>query len=199
MSSQRNLAPRDRPLRRRRPLPRATLRELTARAVVASRRLRSTAEDLTWAASVLTDPERALWARLPPYEQDHAVQVARKVERRLAPTMHGAEDRWIAAALLHDVGKLESDLSRFERVAGTLASRVVNVATARRWASSARGFRRRVGAYLIHGEIGARLIREAGGREEVARWAEVHEGYRDVAGSGLPAAVVEALIASDVA
>ena len=193
MSSRRHREPRDRPL------PRATLRDLVARAVVASRRSRSSKEDLCWASSVLTTPERALWARLSAYEQDHAVQVARRVQRRLAATVHAGEDRWIAAALLHDVGKLESDLSRLERVAGTLASRVVSVATARRWASSAGGNRRRVGAYLMHGEIGARMIRNAGGREEVARWAEVHQGYRDVATAGLPAAVVEALLESDVA
>jgi hypothetical protein len=182
-----------------RPLPRATLRELAARAIVASRRFRTTPEDVTWAASVLTASERALWDRLPPYEQDHAAQVARRVQRRLASTGHADDDRWVAAALLHDVGKLESDLSRLGRVAGTLASRFVSVATARRWARSATGFRRRIGAYLIHGEIGAKLIRDAGGREEIARWAEVHQGDRDVRTAGLPSAVVDALIASDVA
>jgi HD domain len=181
------------------PLPRATFRELVARAVVASAKLRVTPADLSWAASVLTDSERTLWARLSPYEQDHAVQVARRVQRRLAPTPHGGDDRWIAAALLHDIGKLEADPSLLERAAATLASRLVSVARARRWTVSAKGVRRRVGTYLLHGEIGARMIRDAGGREDVARWAEIHQGYRDVGSSGLPADVVEALVASDVA
>ena len=196
MASRRPPEPVDRPLR---PLPRATLRELAGRAVVAARKFRTTPADLDWAASFLTPSERTLWDRMSPYEQDHAVQVARRLQRFLAPTIHRTEDRWIVAALLHDVGKMESDFSKLGRVAGTLASRVVSVATARRWASSARGFRRRVGAYLVHGEIGARMIREAGGREEAAWWAEVHQGYRDVTASGYPAAVLQALIEADVA
>lgn len=198
MSSRRPPEPHEhaRPLR---PLPRATLRELAARAVVASRKFRTTPADLAWAESFLTPSERTLWGRLSPYEQDHAAQVARRLQRLLAATVHGAEDRWIVAALLHDVGKMESDFSKLGRVAGTLASRVVSVATARRWAFSARGFRRRLGAYLVHGEIGARMIRDAGGREEAAWWAEVHQGYRDVTTSECPAAVMQALIEADVA
>ena len=182
-----------------RPLPRATFRELAARALVAARKFRTTPADLAWAASFLTPPERSLWDGMSPYEQDHAVQFARRLQRCLAPTVHGAEDRWIVAALLHDVGKMGSDFSKLGRVAGTLASRVVSVTRARRWASTARGFRRRLGAYLIHGEIGARMIREAGGREEAAWWAEVHQGYRDIPPGTLPAAVLQALIESDVA
>ena len=198
MSSRQEPEPRE-PARPLRPLPRATLRELAGRALVASRKFRTTPADLAWAASFLSQPERTLWDRMSRYEQDHAVQVARRLHRLLAPTVDKAEDRWIVAALLHDVGKMESDFSSLARVAGTLASRVVSVATARRWASTASGFRRRLGAYLVHGEIGARMIREAGGREEAAWWAEVHQGYRDIRTSGYPAAVLQALIDADVA
>ncbi len=127
------------------------------------------------------------------------MRVARSVERRLAPTVYGGDSLWPSAALMHDVGKLQSDLSVHERVIATLASKAVGVATARRWAFLAAGARRRIGLYLIHGEVGARMIRTAGGREEIAAWTEVHQGYRSFAGLGIPAVVLAALLDSDVA
>jgi hypothetical protein len=102
-------------------------------------------------------------------------------------------------ALLHDVGKSESNLSLPERAIATLASKVFGVATARTWASSAAGWKRRLGLYLLHGELGAAMIRASGGREEAAVWSEVHQGYSGIEGSGIPPIVVEALIEADVA
>ena len=81
----------------------------------------------------------------------------------------------------------------------TLASRVVAVDRARRWTRSTVRMKRRLGLYLVHGEVGARLIRLAGGREPIAVWTEVHQGDRPLEGLGFPAVVVEALIQSDVA
>jgi putative nucleotidyltransferase with HDIG domain len=181
------------------PLPRATLRELTARAICARRGERCDPADRAWAQSILTPAEFELWSGLSEYDQHHTIQVARRVERRLAPTAYGADSLWPAAALLHDIGKREADLSLFERALATLASRVVGVDRARRWTSSPARLKRRVGIYLVHGEVGARLIRSAGGREAIAAWTEVHQGDRPLDGLEFPAAVVEALIKSDVA
>jgi hypothetical protein len=85
-----------------------------------------------------------------------------------------------------------------ERVIATLASKAMGVAAARRWASTATGAKRRIGLYLMHGEVGASMIRAAGGREEIAAWTEVHQGYRSLAGLGIPSIIVEALLESDV-
>jgi hypothetical protein len=41
------------------------------------------------------------------------------------------------------------------------------------------------------------MIRDAGGREEVAVWAEVHQTHAGAAAAGVPAAVVAALLAAD--
>ena len=179
------------------PLPRATLPALATRAIVAARRAREDPADRAWVMTILTPPELALWNEQPEYDRRHAVRVAKRVERRLARTRYGGDTRWLSAALMHDVGKIRSDLSLLERVVATLASKFVGVATARRWARSAAGRKRRIGLYLIHAEIGAELIRAAGGRDEVAAWAEAHQGDRDFAGAGIPSPVVEALVGSD--
>ncbi len=168
--------------------------------LVAAGPIRSCETDRAWVESILTGPELDLWVRQSAFDQDHVVQVARRVERRLAATVYRGDARWIGAALMHDVGKAEARLSMLGRAAATVAGRLVPRKTARRWASSASGFRGRIGAYLTHGEIGARLIRKAGGRAEVAAWTEIHQDVGLApAGLGFPAAVVEALSESDVA
>jgi len=181
-------------------LPRATFLELAGRAVAAAVRPRSDPADRAWAQSVLTPGEFEVWIRQSDYDLHHAIQVGQRVEHRLASTAYKGDSRWICAALMHDVGKSESNLSLPERVVATLASKVFGVATARVWAASASGWKRRLGLYLIHGELGAAMIRAAGGREEAAVWSEVHQGYATSVASGiLPPVVVRALIESDVA
>lgn len=179
------------------PLPRATFRALIERAIIAAGKVRSDPADQAWVRSILTPAEFDLWTRQSAYDQSHAVQVARRVQRRLALTVHGGDTLWPSAALMHDVGKLQSGLSMGERVIATLASKAVGVATARRWACCATGAKRRIGLYLVHGELGAGMIRAAGGREEIAAWTEVHQGYQSSARLGIPSIVVEALLESD--
>ena len=179
-------------------LPRATLPELARRAFVASRPSRSSPADLAWVRAVLTPAELDLWSTQSPFDQDHVVQVARRVERCLAATSHADDPRWVGAALMHDVGKSRAELTVFERALVTLAGRTVRLETARRWAESG-GLKGRIGTYLTHGEIGARMIREAGGRSEIAAWAEVHQRPRSAIRLGIPQDVVDALLESDVA
>jgi hypothetical protein len=179
-------------------LPRATFPELIRRAVVAAGALRSGPGDLAWVREVLTPSEHDLWSRQSPFDQDHVLQVARRVERRLAATHHANDSRWIGAALMHDVGKAQAGLTSLERAFATLVGRTVRLETARRWAAG-RGLRARIGAYLTHGEIGARMIRAAGGRHEIAAWAEVHQSPQGAVRLGIPQDVVDALLESDVA
>ena len=181
------------------PLPRATFGELARRAAVAARKTRADANDRAWVKSILTAPEHELWIGLSSFDQDHCIRVARRAERRLASTIYGGDSRWLAAALLHDIGKARASLSMLERVIATLASKIVSVETARRWASDSGGIWRRIGSYLMHGEIGAQWIRDSGGRAEAAAWAEVHQRDRRIDVPGIPPAVAEALLASDVA
>jgi hypothetical protein len=99
-------------------------------------------EEEAWAEQWLLDGEVDLWRRMPNPDRRHAIEVARRFAAR-RPEATRAE---MAGALLHDVGKLDSGLGTFARVAATL----VGPRTER--------FR----AYHDHEAIGARLAAAAG-------------------------------------
>ncbi|HTY40832.1 MAG TPA: hypothetical protein VMH79_03050 [Thermoanaerobaculia bacterium] len=178
-------------------MPRATPWLLLSRWVAAARRVPLEPEDDAWARALLTPAERVLWETLPLVDRRHSVEVARHLQRRLAATAYAEDALWLGAALMHDVGKVPAGLSAAGRAMAAVLSKVIRVATARRWARRAGGFRRRLGCYLVHGEVGAALIREAGGREPVAAWTEVHQAYRGAGTLSIPKVVVEALYQSD--
>ncbi len=151
--------------------------------------------DEAWVAGILTAGERSLWARLGPRDRRHLVGVARRVEAALDGTPHSGDPRWIAAALLHDVGKVDAQLGVPGRVVATVAGGVAP-RRSRAWAVRP-GFRGRIGRYLLHPGIGAGLVRGVGGRAEVALWAEVHQDAGRHRESGFPTAVIAALDAAD--
>ena len=182
--------------RARDPFPRATWLDLIRRTLRASSGESGPAE-LAWAASILTVPELAIWSAQSAYDRIHSLRVARRVEVALAGTPCEGDSRWPAAALMHDVGKLAARLTLFERIAANLLRSAIGADRARRWASRATGRRRRIGAYLSHGEIGGAMIRAAGGREQLATWAELHQTHPGGPAPGVPAAVVAALLAAD--
>ena len=155
-----------------------------------------TADDDAWVCGVLRPAEYALWSRLPNHDRRHSIAVARRVERMLADTTYAGDDRWLAAALLHDVGKLDARLGVFARVGATAAGAAAGHDMAAVW-SEKRGITRRVGLYLRHPELGAQQIRLAGGHDAAARWAAAHHDPAMWEGTGIPAPVVEALHAAD--
>ena len=77
-------------------------------------------EDEAWALSSLLEGEQRLWRRMSGPDRRHAVGVARDTVRLLGPDEPPPEV--VAAALLHDVGKVESSLGTFSRVGVTLAA-----------------------------------------------------------------------------
>ena len=178
-------------------LPRARLGRLFRRLADTLGGARASDTDRAWVASLLEPAELALWSRLSDHDQHHAIQVARSVERRLAETPYAGDGRWLGVALLHDVGKREAGLGTLERALGTLIGKVTSVSTARRWAAEG-GAKRRLGLYLTHGAAGAAAIRAAGGREEIAAWAEVHQALPCPALALLPGPVIKALSDADL-
>jgi hypothetical protein len=74
------------------------------------------ANDEAWARRWLSDEEIVLWASMPDADRRHAVDVARRF-RDLRPD---ATQGQTAGALLHDVGKVQSGLGTFGRVAATI-------------------------------------------------------------------------------
>ena len=154
------------------------------------------AGDVAWVATVLDPGELSVWARLPGHDRRHAVGVARRVETALAATDQAGDRRWLAAALLHDVGKLDAGLGVVGRVGATLAGAAAGHGWADVW-STKRGITRRVGLYLRHPELGATRIRVVGGQEEAAVWAGAHHTEEAWPGTGFPPVVIDALVAAD--
>jgi hypothetical protein len=179
-------------------LPRARLTNLFRRQVAAARRLRVSAADQAWAASLLQPAELDLWRRLSAHDQYHSVEVARGVERRLAGTEYAGDGPWLAAALLHDIGKVAAGLSLTERVVAALLGKLLPVGTARSWAAAGGARKRRLGVYLTHGPVGAEMIRAAGGREVIAAWTQAHQCLPCPEVTGVPGPVARALSESDL-
>ncbi len=127
--------------------------------------------DATWAVGHLGAGERELWARMSGPDQRHAVEVARDALVRLG----GSADREVvAAALLHDVGKVESGFGTFARVGITLAAIVAGRERLSSVPQGAGAVRHRVADYLTHDRIGGRLLRDAGSAPLTAAWAAEH-------------------------
>lgn len=110
------------------------------------------ARDEAWAQRHLLPGELAIWHRMDPADRRHAVGVARRV---VAASGDDATRPVVAAALLHDCGKVVSGLGTFARVGATLWAG----ARGRERASAGQG---RVARYLRHEPIGAALLAEAG-------------------------------------
>jgi hypothetical protein len=153
-------------------------------------------EDVEWVGSVLSPSAYAQWKLLPAHDQRHTIGVAREVEVQLAGTPEAGDDRWLACALLHDVGKLDARLGVYGRVVATVCGAVGGPGMADAW-SERSGFTRRVGLYLRHPELGADRIRLAGGPEEAAQWAAAHHAPDAWTSLAVPEPVVAALAAAD--
>ncbi|HEX9505657.1 MAG TPA: HD domain-containing protein [Acidimicrobiia bacterium] len=154
------------------------------------------ADDLAWAASILTPAAMGEFRRLPNHDQRHALGVARAVQTALAGSADADDERWLSAALLHDIGKLDARLGVYGRVVATVSGAVAGRRMADAWSQRC-GLTRRIGLYLRHPELGASRIRLAGGPEEAARWAEAHHAPESWETLGLPPPVVAALDAAD--
>jgi hypothetical protein len=152
--------------------------------------------DLAWSSAHLTAQLAGQFARQPAHDQRHAIRVARGVEARLAGTEYAGDPTWIEAALLHDLGKLDSRLGIFARVGATISAHLAGHDLAEAWAGK-RGLTRRFGLYVLHPRLGAERIRLGGGSASASAWAGAHHDDDPAETSGLPSAVVAALVACD--
>ena len=106
-------------------------------------------KDSAWVNEQLLTNEFALWSRMKPHDQRHSIEVAcRFIE--LHPTFSRDE---VAAALLHDIGKVHSELGVMGRVVATIVG------------PKSTKFRE----YHNHEVIGLNLCREAGSSTETLR------------------------------
>ena len=148
-------------------------------------------DDAAWAAEQLLAAEEELWMRLSGADRRHAVGVARRVERSLG---HEATRPVMAAALLHDIGKVESGLRTYGRVIATLSAQVAGRDMAHTWRKQ-RGFARRVGLYLHHDRIGGDLLELAGSDPLTVAWTREH--HQPPESWTLPRHLADALKAAD--
>jgi hypothetical protein len=124
-------------------------------------------DDRAWAISTLLPGESDLWGQLSVQDQRHSIEVTR---RFVADSAVPPERADVAAALLHDIGKIASGLGTFGRVAATLWG-ALGGARAERGTG-------RIGRYLRHEAIGADLLLEVGSE---TRTVEIVAGRVDPA------------------
>jgi hypothetical protein len=122
------------------------------------------AADDAWATHHLTAGEVLLWRRMKGFDRRHAVGVAQRVSAALGSEATRAV---MAAALLHDVGKVESGLGVSARVVATVRAAALGAARAAEGHS-------RMARYTNHPAIGAALLRDAGADPLTIAWAAEH-------------------------
>jgi len=125
-----------------------------------------------WAESQLTAAECEMWREMSGPDRRHSAAVARRVERALGDE---ATRPVLAAALLHDVGKVDARLRTYGRVVATLAGKAVgrDSDVVRAWCRAG-GFTRRVGLYLRHPVIGGDRLELAGSDPVTVAWVREH-------------------------
>ena len=106
-----------------------------------------TEDELGMVRSVLTANEFNLWNQFSIADRRHSVEVA----QRFAVLLPGATREQRAGVLMHDIGKIQSNLSTLMRVCATLVG--------------ARTKRFRL--YHQHEEIGITMLRHAGSHADV--------------------------------
>jgi putative nucleotidyltransferase with HDIG domain len=165
----------------------ARFRHLVARFFGSLRPRPLDAQDVAFVERTLTPAELACWERLGPADRVESLTTARAAALALGA---GVEDRWVAAALLHDVGKTETGLGPFGRSGATAVAIVFGGRSVRRWPNA-------IGRYVDHDERGARLLEQAGARREAVEWAAIHHRPARWRGSGLPMEICQVLAAAD--
>ena len=118
--------------------------------------------DTAWAVAHLLPGEQALWASMSVADRRHAIGVGREVDALLGPAV---TREVMAAAFLHDVGKVESNL-------GTVPRALATIINLRRGNS-------RFARYRRHDTIGAEMLTLAGSDALTVAWAREHHMPND--------------------
>jgi hypothetical protein len=145
------------------------------------------AGDLAFVELHLTDAEMTVWKTLGPADRAESVAVARRTAQALG---RDVDSRWLAAALLHDVGKVDAGLGTFGRAGATVVAGLMSHGRARRMSG-------RIGRYVNHDDLGAARLKAAGARPEAVAWAAAHHRPERYQASGIPPEICAALAAAD--
>ena len=107
----------------------------------------ATEDELNMVRSTLTATEFNLWRQFSIADRRHSVEVA----QRFAVLLPGASREHRAGVLLHDIGKVQSNLSTLMRVVATVAGPRT----------------KQFALYHQHEEIGVTMLRHAGSHVDV--------------------------------
>lgn len=128
---------------------------------------------------VLNPGEMALFQQMPPSDQRHAFRVY-----RLLKTTGQTDVDLLAAALLHDVGKAQVDLSAWDRSVAVLGETLMPLRI-KEWGSNGdSGWKRPFVVREKHASWGASLAEEAGSRPGVVDLILRHQDPLPVNGGG---------------
>ncbi len=127
-------------------------------------------EDLAWAEGHLLPAEVDLWRVMSNPDKRHALRVAHRVEAALGSD---APRPVMAAALLHDVGKVDAHLRTYGRVIATLTIWLAGKKTVASWTQT-RGLWRRIGLYAEYTRLGSEALALAGSDPLTVAWALEH-------------------------
>ncbi|MCH7787926.1 MAG: hypothetical protein IH940_00620 [Acidobacteria bacterium] len=128
-----------------------------------------------WAHHWMLDEEAELWDQMSGPDRRHSLGVARDVDATLEePSPRPV----IAAALLHDVGKIDARLGTFGRVAATLCGVTFGRVIGYDWLKKG-GLRTRIALYLRHDEIGGDRLELLGSDPLTVSWAREHHSRPD--------------------
>jgi HD domain len=135
------------------------------------------AADERWVQSQLLPGEWSLWRQMSGADRRHAVGVARRTVTELGGDAPDEVVRRevVAAALLHDVGKIESGFGTWARAGVTFAGMAAGREKLVAWSEQGhKGWRIRIGRYLRHDQVGADLLLRAGSDSFTVAWASEH-------------------------
>ena len=163
------------------------VKHLSSRFFASVRAREPDAGDVAWVQLTLTPEEFAVWHTLGRADRAESLAVARAFTREMG---HDVEPEYVAAALLHDVGKVEAHLGSFGRVGATVIAGVVSH-------GRARGYPNRIGRYIAHDDLGAARLEQAGARPATVAWARAHHRSEQWPETGIPADVCAALARAD--
>jgi putative nucleotidyltransferase with HDIG domain len=135
-----------------------------------ARRDSPSGEGLALAREILSPDLFALFSRMMPFEQAHAVRVMEK----LAEAGHQDADL-MTVALLHDVGKVEHPLRPLERGLGVLVKNFLPEIYRKLGAGEPGGLRTGIVVAVQHANWGADLAAQAGANQRVVWLIRHHD------------------------
>jgi len=145
------------------------------------------AGDLDLVHATLWPVELECWERLGRADRAESLATARAAMAALGAD---ADPDYVAAALLHDVGKAETRFGTLGRSWATATATLVGTRRARAWRGA-------IGQYVNHDEVGATRLSEAGARAAAVSWARAHHRPALWPATGIPPGICAVLASAD--